>query len=68
MDKKDDKKKKDSSSDESLENFDIRINEFGEIITNYDIDNLNAFLNDRVEDKKLKSSDDIEEESSDEEE
>ena len=38
---------------EKLEGFDIRINEFGEIITNFEVDKLNAFLNDNVEDKKL---------------
>lgn len=38
-----------------LEGLDIKINEFGEIITNYKVDTINEFLNDNVEDKKLQS-------------
>jgi len=38
----------------SLESFDIRVNEFGEIITNVDLESLNDFLNKNVEDKKFK--------------
>ena len=36
-----------------LEGLEIKINELGEIITNYDINNINAFLNKNVKDKKL---------------
>ena len=36
-----------------LEGLDLRINEFGEIISNIDIDKVNAFLNKSVPDKKL---------------
>ena len=36
-----------------LEGLDIKINEFGEIVTNYKIDKINEFLNENVEDKKL---------------
>jgi len=39
---------------EDLKGFDIRINEFGEIITNLKVDDINEFLNENVEDKKLK--------------
>jgi len=39
---------------EELQGFDIKINELGEIKGNFDIDDLNAFLNKEVEDKKLK--------------
>ena len=39
---------------EELDEFDIRINPFGEIQTSYDIDKLNAFLNSKIDDKKLK--------------
>jgi hypothetical protein len=39
---------------EELQGFDIKINELGEIKGNFDIDQLNAFLNKEVEDKKLK--------------
>jgi len=38
----------------SLESFDIRVNEFGEIITNVDLESMNDFLNKNVEDKKFK--------------
>lgn len=37
----------------SLSKFDIKVNEFGEIITNFNIDNINDFLNKNVIDKKL---------------
>ncbi len=40
-----------------LEGFDIKINSFGEIQMSYDIDKINAFLNDKVDDKKLKGID-----------
>lgn len=43
-----------------LEGFDIKVNEFGEIQGNFNIDELNAFLNKNVEDKKLKSQDEEE--------
>jgi hypothetical protein len=36
-----------------LEGFDIRINPFGEVISNIDIDKINEFLDENVEDKKL---------------
>ena len=39
-----------------LEGLDIKINEFGEIITNYKIETINEFLNENVEDKKLKDT------------
>jgi len=42
---------------EELKGFNIKINEFGEITTNMEIDKLNEFLNENVEDKKLKESD-----------
>jgi hypothetical protein len=37
-----------------LEGFEIGINSFGEIVSNFDIDRINAFLNKNVADKKLK--------------
>lgn len=43
-----------------LEGFDIKVNEFGEIQGNFNIDELNAFLNKNVDDKKLKSQDEEE--------
>jgi hypothetical protein len=55
-----------------LEGFDISIDSFGEIRTNYNIDAINKFLNRHVDDKKLRDRDDIdrgdEQEKSDEEE
>lgn len=55
------KEEKDKEQDESpkvhkdLEGFKIKINEFGEITTSYDVEELNEFLNENVEDKKLKN-------------
>jgi len=37
-----------------LEGFDIEIDAFGEIKTNYDINKINEFLNKEVDDKKLR--------------
>jgi len=37
-----------------LEGFDIEIDQFGEIKTNYDINKINEFLNREVDDKKLR--------------
>jgi hypothetical protein len=42
-----------------LEGFDITINSFGEINTNYDLDKLNEFLNKNIDDKKLRGRKDI---------
>ncbi len=39
---------------EDLDGFDIKINEFGEIISNFRVDKLNDFLNETVNDKKLR--------------
>lgn len=39
---------------EELKGFDIKVDEFGEIISNYNVDKLNEFLDENVEDKKLK--------------
>ncbi len=39
-----------------LEGFDIKINAFGEIESNFDVNKLNDFLDENVEDKKLNSS------------
>ncbi len=36
-----------------LKGFDIKINEFGEIVSNVKVDQLNEFLDENVEDKKL---------------
>lgn len=41
---------------EELEGFDIKINEFGQIQGNFEIEELNQFLNKNVVDKKLSGS------------
>ncbi|MCB0555036.1 MAG: hypothetical protein KDD02_15910 [Phaeodactylibacter sp.] len=51
-----------------LKGFDIRINEFGEIISNFEVDKLNEFLNENVEDKKLREREEGEPAGLDEEE
>ena len=38
-----------------LKGFHIKINEFGEIVTNLDVEQLNTFLDKNVVDKKLKN-------------
>jgi hypothetical protein len=44
-----------------LDGFDIKINSFGEITSTIDIDKINQFLNKHVDDKKLRSRDDLNE-------
>ncbi len=48
-DKEEEKKDKTSKK---LENFDIKINEFGEVITSIKIDDVNDFLDENLYDKK----------------
>ncbi len=59
MAKKDsDKKKKEEKKptvNKELKGFDITVNSFGEINSTFDLDNLNKFLDENVEDKKLKN-------------
>lgn len=45
-----------------LDGLDISINQFGEIKTTLDYDKINSFLNDNVDDKKLRKSEDSDEE------
>ena len=52
MDKKN-KKEKDLDVHKDLSGFNIKINEFGEITSSLEIDQLNSFLNENVVDKKL---------------
>lgn len=61
MAKKQSKKEK-SSFHEDLKGFDIKINEFGEIKSNLDIDRLNKFLNEKIDDRKLRDRKDTQEE------
>jgi hypothetical protein len=61
---------------EELEGFDIKINEFGEIVSNFSVEKINEFLDENVKDKKLmekeasekKVEEESEEDSEDEEE
>lgn len=49
------KLKKDGSPavHDELSGFDIKINTLGQMQTSYDIDKINSFLNENMEDKKL---------------
>ncbi len=56
------KKSKDNSNPKvhkDLKGFKVEINEFGEIVSSYDVDKLNKFLNKEVDDKKLVGRDDL---------
>ena len=44
---------------DDLKGFDIKINEFGEIKTNFEIEKLNDFLTENVEDKKITTQNNI---------
>ena len=44
---------------DDLKGFDIKINEFGEIKTNFEIDKLNDFLDENVDDKKITDQNNI---------
>ena len=44
-----------------LEGFEMRVNSFGEISSNVDIEKINEFLNRNVDDKKLEERDDYSE-------
>lgn len=48
------KKKEKLKANPQLPGFDIKINSFGEIQSNYDIDEVNQFLDKNLDDKKLK--------------
>ena len=52
--KKDIEKNEKPKVNPELEGFDIEIDSFGEIKTNFDIDKINEFLNKHVNDKKLR--------------
>jgi len=54
MTKKKPKKNEKPKVNQELEGFDIEIDAFGEIKTNFDIDKINEFLNKEIDDKKLR--------------
>jgi len=58
-DKKSDKKK--PKVDKELDGFDISIDSFGEVKSNLEVDKINKFLNRKVDDKKLRDRDDLDE-------
>jgi len=62
MSKKKSKKDRIEEEKKKLKGLDIKINEFGEIITSYSVDKVNDFLNENVDDKKLKDRDDLKDE------
>ena len=53
------KKEKQPKVSDELKGFDIRINSFGEIESSIEIDEINKFLNRKVDDKKLRGRDDV---------
>jgi len=48
------------SSEKTTEQIDLSVNEFGQIIRNIDLDHINAFLDEKVQDKKIDSNVSIE--------
>lgn len=50
------KKPDEKKSGEEIKKFDIKINEFGELTSNLPIEDLNHFLDENLEDKKLSKS------------
>ncbi len=58
MDKKNKGKEKNLDVHQDLSGFNIKINEFGEITSSLEIDQLNSFLNENVVDKKLSERED----------
>lgn len=50
------------NNNENLKGFDIKVNEFGEIVTSHKIDQINEFLDENVKDKKLEQGPPSEEE------
>lgn len=57
-----DPEKKKPAVHRELKGFNIRINEFGEIISSFEVEKLNEFLDEKVEDKKLSTQKEDEEE------
>ena len=57
--KKPKKNKEKPKVNPELEGFDIEIDRFGEIKSNFNIDRINEFLNEHVDDKKLRDRKDL---------
>lgn len=60
-DKKSSKKIAKPKVHQELEGFEISINQFGEIRSNMNIEKINEFLNENVDDKKLAEREDYDE-------
>ncbi|MBK8556471.1 MAG: hypothetical protein IPL65_12225 [Lewinellaceae bacterium] len=43
------------AAEQKMPKIDIRVNAFGEIVKDYDIEQINRYLDEHTEDKKLKS-------------
>jgi len=56
--KKNNSEKKPSVHDE-LEGFEMKINTFGEITSNFEVDKINSFLDENVQDKKFTEKSDL---------
>ncbi len=52
--KKDKDKPEKPEVHDDLSGFNIKINEFGEIVSSFGVDKINKFLNENVDDKKLR--------------
>lgn len=52
-------KKQKAKVHEKLKGFQLEVDPFGEIKSNFSIDEINRFLNKHVKDKKLKNRDDL---------
>jgi hypothetical protein len=52
------KKKTQAKVHEELDGLNIKIDSFGELSSNMDIDKINKFLNNKVEDRKLTDRED----------
>lgn len=61
MAKKKSTEKKKPRVNKELGDFDIRINTFGEIVSEFNMDQINDFLNRNVDDKKLRHRSDLQE-------
>jgi len=63
MAKKTSKSRKESKPKvhKELDGFEVSVNQFGEIKSNMNIEKINEFLNEKVEDKKLQERPDYEE-------
>jgi hypothetical protein len=55
----DKQKKRRKRFHKELAGFDIKVNPFGELESSFDVNKINAFLNEKVDDKKLRDRDNL---------